>query len=309
MLNVHNGLIGEVYSLQHLLSIHPGVTELHFPANPDLAAVTFIHPTAHYPPTSTASRIHSGTFEFHATPALMASLETAGIQPEHKRHWIIYRIPGSVDPNEHERLAAYISDRFPKARARAFHAAYLARSGNVVPAEKRPHTYYVKDPLTPKRTFEVYIAPDNRRNWSCFLVQNEQPRCDHVATPECESAPYLKNGRRCGHMLAAWMYLHLVQKQEEPSPRPEESSSRVSSNTRPQPHDTTPEPKPQPVSSYEPAEYEADIHYRPDRVKVGGSTRRVVSRYADGRPSRLDDGSIVRYSAGGQAIAIPPSTC
>jgi len=188
----------------------------------------------------------------------------------------------NLDPSLIDMQRAIVG-AYPEMESRAAKSVALVAGGHVT-ATLGQHNYHIASQTTPGRTYHCNIPPDNRHNWTCTIVQDPGTGHTHLPCPDLKHrAPHLKHGRRCKHLIAAWMYEQLQQKEA-----PAESQSAEASNTpvaKPEPvHSTTPAPIPQ------------------------NGTRKVVGRYADGRPARYSDGTIVRYTAGGKAVELPASS-
>lgn len=278
MLNMNRGRIGKIHSIAHLLSIHPRVTHLLLPVNEDLAHVMHIYPTAHYPHTQISDARDSGTFRMRETPELMAELKAAGVTPARNGDFYTYRLPDHFQPDKCDQVATHIAEQFKPAMERAFKAAALARSGKITAVEGKTHTYQITGTTRPDRTYTVFIPPRDRKAWTCTCP-------DFRGTKGLAGrAPYLKNGRRCKHLFAAWMFENLVlpaKKKEPSSPHEKSPSKSVSADTQPSQPTTTCASRPDPTL--------------------------VIARYADGRPARLNNGACIRYTAGGQPVQIPAS--
>lgn len=224
-------------------------------------------------------------------------LVAAGWTQEDVRHWWrLYPPHGPSEPvqvshstddlrwfNLHA-LALIVTTDYPNMNSRVNKAIDLVQHDRIT-ANHRPHTYHIKSIDTPERTYRVNIPPDNRKNWTCMRIQDPDNGHTHLNCPDiAHRAPFLKHGKRCKHMIAAWMYAELRKKRDTSKT----CDSEVSPTSQPQlgsPHatdSTTTPPETQP--------------------------RRLVSRYADGRPARYSDGTIVRYTAGGTAVELPQGT-
>ena len=77
----------------------------------------------------------------------------------------------------------------------------------------------------PHPHYQAYIDPTNRPNWHCKILK---PKNGSQPCPDMEhNAPFLKHGKRCKHIMAAWLYRQLQQKEApaaatvEASPEPE----------------------------------------------------------------------------------------
>ena len=187
-----------------------------------------------------------------------------------------------LDPKLIEMQQAIVR-AYPQMESRTEKAVALVAGGRVTTALGQ-HNYHITSQDTPGRTYHCNIPPDNRRNWMCTIVQDPKTHHSHLPCPDLSHrAPHLKHGRRCKHLIAAWMYERL--KQEEAPAEPQSVEASHTPVAEPEPvHSTTPAPVPQ------------------------NGTRKVVGRYADGRPARYSDGTIVRYTAGGRPVELPASS-
>ena len=169
---------------------------------------------------------------------------------------------------------------YPEMASRAAKAVALVAGGHVTTTLGQ-HNYHITSQGTPGRTYHASIPPDNRPSWSCTIVQDPKTRHSHLPCPDLQHrAPHLKHGRRCKHLIAAWMYAQLQQKKAPAGQHPVEAPHTPASTPEPV-HSTTAPPIPQ------------------------NGTRKVVAHYADGRPARYSDGTIVRYTAGGRPVELP----
>ena len=188
----------------------------------------------------------------------------------------------NADPKLIEMQEAIVR-AYPQMESRAEKAVALVAGGRVT-ATLGAHNYHIASQGTPGRTYHCNIPPHNRPNWTCTIVQDPKTHHTHLPCPDLRfRAPHLKHGRRCKHLIAAWMYRQLKQKEAPAEPQSVEASPAPVAKPEPV-HSTTPAPVPQ------------------------NGTRNVTSRYADGRPARYSDGTIVRYTAGGKAVEIPASS-
>lgn len=267
---------------------HPGLQWLQFP-HPNMAGYPHMHPCAH---------IHyadgDGAYPNVDIPNNYY-LKLQGdewIQADSK-WWIRFYPPDNPLRPKLDQYVQAISDKYPAAKTRAERAAELVLADKVAPMtslhKKRVHEYWVTSQNTPGRTYEVYIAPNNRRHWVCMIVQDPVTKHSHLNCPDCErNAPFLKYGKRCKHMLAAWMYAEIHGYNKEPGPPHQEHPGSTAAKGDDRPNATTDSTTP--------------------TTPPANPPRRLVAKYADGRPAKYSDGSIVRYTAGGKAVLLPPSS-
>ena len=162
-------------------------------------------------------------------------------------------------------LAHEITGTFPEMESRAIKAGQLVACGHVSPG-RAPHVYHVNSQTNPELSYLVKIPPTDTTAWDC--------PCEDIKN----GAPDLPNGRRCKHMAAAWMHARLGHppQRDEGSAAPTAEPSRSSSLKEGATHHSIPDA--------------ADCQVK------------VIARYADGRPAKLSDGTLIAYTAGGKAV-------
>lgn len=285
------------------LHLTPGLQYVQFPK----IVFNGIHATLTYAVEEWPGYVDTKTRDFTSDHEIRNDLLNAGwTQTSEREYWILHPPGGARDPVQktpHDAsdlayfgigvLAAKVTDAYPEMKSRVGRAVALVLKGNVT-ANHRPYTYHVKPIDNPARTYRVHIPPD-RTQWACTLIQDPDSGHTHLECPDIEhAAPFLKHGKRCKHMMAAWLKRQLDKKRDA-SPVYETS------------HGAAAAPRPAPTDAKEPHSPPNSTTTPPPASNPSPSHRRLVARYADGRPARYSDGTIVRYSAGGAAVEIPPS--
>lgn len=198
-------------------------------------------------------------------------------------------------------LASTLADTHPVLKPRILlDACQIVVAGGVQAVEGL--TYMVQDDVFAGRTHRVQLDPDPLK-WSCLVYSDKDP---NQAGNLClllsgnGSAPVLPHGRkRCHHETAAWLHRELCRRRaaaERNGPATKKAPAEVTAGAA---VDSTPD-LPEPASA---------THHSYDTTgPVPLQSRRIAASYADGRPARYSDGTVVRYTAGGKPVDIPPSS-
>ena len=170
-----------------------------------------------------------------------------------------------------------------KREPRLIRGAFLVINGHVTP-NGTPSSFDVRSQSKPRRVYQVTAKRDQ---WECIIIQDPGAskvgeRCPDVAKG---LAPDFGYGPRCKHMIAAMLFNQLDKKRDTPpaDQRAEVSPSRSLPHFQEEgaqnpPHSTTPSPETQ---------------------------RRIVDFYPNGKPARLDDGTVIGYTAVGTPVELP----
>ena len=204
-----------IESVEELYGINPNIVKIQLPKE-DFAFAFGMRPMAFHP--------HNGDdygFTFRAGDGFDDSLKAWDFHHLQRAYWHVWLPPDQDTPEiALASMEALITDRYPKAASRASRAAQLVLAGKVRPAPEAAleHEYVVDSQYTKGRMYQVYIDPHNRQNWHCMIINDEDRDKEHTPCPDLMFAPFLKNGRRCKHMLAAWMFTRLQKKEASATP-------------------------------------------------------------------------------------------
>ena len=166
----------------------------------------------------------------------------------------------------------------PQHESRMFRALELVTAG-AVSHDGQPNTYYVQSQSHPNILYRVTCGP---RGWRCVMVDhpNASKKAEYCPDIANGQAPDFGHGPRCKHMLAVHFFREMAKNKAPAAPTAEASQDP---KVPVHPHSTTPSDNPQ---------------------AAPGHPSPVVARYADGRPARRADGTVIRYTAGGTPVEL-----
>lgn len=163
---------------------------------------------------------------------------------------------------EERRIALYnllqpylnaIITRHPTIQTRATRAVDLVIRDHVT-----PENYSIYHVTSQRRTdirYKVDIDPDDRTRWSCWTYDPSHGGHSLAKCPDIlRNAPRLRYGKRCKHMIAAWMRYRLdfTETWIPPVPQPDWDSIASDGDPKLIPHPSEilrPRPKPSPSLS------------------------------------------------------------
>ena len=184
-------------TIQDLLTIRPDIVKISL-TDPDFASLFRMHPNAIAPDSNELIKFHIGRH-------FVESLRDHQYTEAANGYWTDWIRP-NPPPSPHE-LALIIIDAYPHMQERAFKAANFVRQRHVSYEDTR-HTFLVHGVFIHDE-YTVYLPPDPTA-WSCTHSRSRKHEPEYAQATTCpdiaNDAPFLKHGKRCAHMLAAWMY-------------------------------------------------------------------------------------------------------
>jgi hypothetical protein len=219
-----------VTTVEELYGINPNIVKVHIPKD-EYAFAFSMRPMAFHTPTR-----NDYGFAFRAGNGFTDSLRKWRFTHTENSYWHIWFPPTNTSDEVFILgLADMIAQRYPEARSRALKAARLVLAGNVAPRPEPdfPHEYIVESLDTKGRRYQVYIDPDNRKNWHCMIIRDKNRDKEHTACPDRNFAPMMKHGRRCKHILAAWMFTRLQKKEASVKPPAAPTAKVEASSSQP----------------------------------------------------------------------------